>query len=96
MEHDLVVDVEGKNVLLIEDIVDSGQTIEKLLKILYKRNPKIIKVCVMVDRPDRRKIPVHLDYIGFTIPNKFLVGYGLDFAGKYRNLPYIGALEIPD
>lgn len=96
LELDLATNVEGRNVLLIEDIVDSGQTIKKLCDLLQKRNPKIIKVCTMVDRPDRRMIPVQLDYIGFTIPDKFLVGYGLDYAGQYRNLPYIGALDIPD
>ena len=79
--------------MIIEDIVDTGQTVDKIYGILSKRNPKKIKVCSLVDRPDRRRIPVHLDYVGFTIYNKLIVGYGLDYAEQYRNLPYIGVLE---
>ena len=82
--------------MLVEDIVDTGQTVEKLCEILIKRNPKKIKVCALIDRPDRRKTSVQLDYVGFTIPDKFLVGYGLDYAEQYRNLPFIGALELED
>jgi hypoxanthine phosphoribosyltransferase len=93
IELDLSTDIAGKNILLVEDIVDTGQTIKKLCGILEQRNPKKIKICTLVDRPDRRKITVHLDYVGFTISNKFVVGYGLDFAERYRNLPFLGVLS---
>jgi hypoxanthine phosphoribosyltransferase len=89
---DIDTEINEKNVLLIEDIVDTGQTIEAISNILLQRNPKTLRTCVLVNRPDRRKKSIQLDYVGFTIPNKFLVGYGLDYAEKYRNLPFIGKI----
>lgn len=91
---DLDEPLEGKNVLIVEDIVDSGNTLHYLVEILYKRNPESIKICTLLDKPDRRVADVHVDYVGFDIPDEFVVGYGLDYAQKYRNLPYIGVVEL--
>lgn len=91
---DLDEPLEGKNVLIVEDIIDSGNTLHYLIEILYKRNPKSIKVCTLLDKPDRRVADVNVDYVGFNIPDEFVVGYGLDYAQKYRNLPYIGIVEV--
>ena len=85
--------VEGDNVLIIEDIVDSGRTLACLLELFKERNPKSLKLAVLLDKPDRRVIPVNVDYTGFVIPDEFVVGYGLDYAQKYRNLPYVGIVE---
>ncbi len=85
--------LEGKDVLVVEDIIDSGRTLFYLLEILAKRNPKSMKLCTLLDKPDRRVRDVHVDYVGFEIPDEFVVGYGLDYAQKYRNLPYIGIVE---
>lgn len=90
---DLDEDVEGKNVLIVEDIIDSGLTLNYLLENLKTRNPRSIKICTLLNKPDRRKTNVQIDYNGFVIPDLFVVGYGLDFAGKYRNLPFIGILK---
>mgnify|MGYP000733176608 CR=1 FL=1 len=90
---DLDEPLEGKNVLIVEDIIDSGNTLHYLVEILYKRNPESIKICTLLDKPDRRVADVHVDYVGFNIPDEFVVGYGLDYDQRYRNLPYIGVVE---
>ncbi len=90
---DLDETLEGKDVLVIEDIIDSGRTLSYLLEVLGKRNPASMKLCTLLDKPDRRTHEVHVDYVGFNIPDEFVVGYGLDYAQKYRNLPYIGVVE---
>lgn len=91
--QDLDYDIEGRHVILIEDILDSGLTLNYLISYLQVRNPASIKVCTLLDKPDRRRAPITADYIGFSIPDEFVVGYGLDFAQQYRNLPYIGILK---
>ena len=93
---DLDEPLEGKNVLIVEDIIDSGNTLHYLVEILYKRQPKDIRICTRLDKPDRRVADVHVDYTGFTIPDEFVVGYGLDYAQKYRNLPFIGAVVLDE
>ena len=90
---DLDEAIEGKDVLIVEDIIDSGRTLYYLINILKKRNPKSIKLCTLLDKPERRERDVDVDYVGFEIPDEFVVGYGLDYAQKYRNLPYIGVVE---
>lgn len=87
---DLDVDIEGKNVLIVEDIIDTGLTLKNLFETLKTRNPKSLKLCTLLDKPERRTVDIDVDYIGFVIPDKFIVGYGIDYAEKYRNLPYIG------
>jgi hypoxanthine phosphoribosyltransferase len=91
---ELTEDIKGKDVLLVEDIVDSGLTVEYLIKTLTKHKPKSIKVCTLLSKPERRTIEVTLDYVGFKIPNKYVVGYGLDYQQKYRNLPYLAELDM--
>ena len=93
LAKDLDETLEGKDVIIIEDIIDSGRTLSYLLGILEKRNPRSLKLCTLLDKPDRRVINVDVDYVGFEIPDEFVVGYGLDYAQKYRNLPYIGIVE---
>ena len=90
---DLDYDVEGKHLILIEDIIDSGTTMQYLMRILRERRPKSIKLCALLSKPSRRTADVHIDYLGAEVPDEFLVGYGLDYAGTYRNLPYIGILK---
>lgn len=85
--------VEGADLLIVEDILDSGVTLEYLIKILSARNPKSIKICTLLDKPERRKANVFADYAGAQIPDAFVVGYGLDYDEKYRNLPFVGALK---
>ena len=85
--------VEGADLLIVEDILDSGVTLEYLIKVLSARNPKSVKICTLLDKPERRKANVRADYAGTQVPDAFVVGYGLDFNEKYRNLPYIGALK---
>lgn len=87
---DLSRDIEGLDVLIVEDIIDSGITLSELIPILKKRNPASVKLCVLLDKPERRETVINADYVGFEIENKFIVGYGLDYAEKYRNLKYIG------
>ena len=83
----------GKNTIIVEDIVDSGRTLSYLLKLLKERKPKSLKLCTLLDKPSRRVVDVDVDYVGFQIPDKFVVGFGLDYAQKYRNLPYVGVVE---
>ena len=91
---DLDEPLEGKNVIIVEDIIDSGRTLAYLIEILKQRGPKSIHLCTLLDKPERRvKKQVHVDYTCFTIPDEFVVGYGLDYDQKYRNLPYIGVVE---
>lgn len=90
---DLDEALEGKDVLVVEDIMDSGRTLYYLLDILAKRHPNSMKLCTLLDKPERRVRDVTVDYVGFEIPDEFVVGYGLDYAQKYRNLPYIGVVE---
>lgn len=90
---DLDEELKGKHVLVVEDIIDSGLTLKYLLENLKSRQPASLKVCALLNKPERRKVDVHFDYIGFSVPDAFLVGYGLDYAEKYRNLPCIGILK---
>lgn len=91
---DLDEPLDGKDVIVVEDIVDSGRTLSYLLEILGKRNPKSLALCTMLDKPERRVVDVKVDYTGFNIPDEFVVGYGLDYDQRYRNLPYIGVVEF--
>lgn len=91
---DLDEALEGKDVLIVEDIIDSGRTLYYLLEVLQKRKPNSMKLCTLLDKPERRVRDVKVDYVGFEIPDEFVVGYGLDYAQKYRNLPYIGVVEL--
>jgi hypoxanthine phosphoribosyltransferase len=93
---ELTEDIKGKDVLLVEDIVDSGLTVQYLLKTLTKKKPRSIKVCTLLNKPDSRTIDVVIDYVGFKIPNKYVVGYGLDYQQKYRNLPYLAVLDVEE
>lgn len=90
---DLEGDVAGKDVLIIEDIVDTGLTLSYLKENLFSRNPASLKICTFLDKPSRRKVALTPDFKGYNIPDKFVVGYGLDYSGRYRNLPYIGVLK---
>ena len=90
---DLDDPIEGKDVIVIEDIIDSGKTLSHLLKMLSTRNPNSLKLCSLLNKPDRREVEVKVDYIGFDVPDYFVVGFGLDAAQQYRNLPYIGVVE---
>lgn len=85
--------IEGKNVIIIEDIIDSGHTLSYLTRILEQRNPKAVKVCSLLDKPERREVDFQGDYVGFTVPNEFVVGYGLDYNERYRNLPDVCILK---
>jgi hypoxanthine phosphoribosyltransferase len=90
---DLETDIAGCHVLIVEDIVDTGKTLSYLVETLKARNPASLCICALLDKPDRRQVPIAVDYVGFEIPDKFVVGYGLDFAEGYRNLPFVGVLK---
>jgi hypoxanthine phosphoribosyltransferase len=90
---DLDESIQGRNVLIVEDIIDSGRTLAYLKEMLMARGPKSLKICTLLDKPDRREIQVDVKYVGFTIPDEFVVGYGLDYDQYYRNLPYVGVVE---
>ncbi|MCD8300137.1 MAG: hypoxanthine phosphoribosyltransferase [Clostridiales bacterium] len=92
--RDLEMPIEGENVLIAEDIIDSGHTLKFLTEEFRKRGAKRVMVCVMLSKPERREVEVPVDYVGFVVPDKFIVGYGLDYAQKYRNLPFIGTMEF--
>jgi hypoxanthine phosphoribosyltransferase len=94
MVTELTEDIKGKDVLLVEDIVDSGLTAQYLVKTLAKKKPRSIKVCTLLSKPERRVINITIDYVGFKIPNQYVVGYGLDYQQKYRNLPYLAVLDM--
>ncbi len=89
---DLDEPIQGRNVLIVEDIIDTGHTLDYLLRLLRARMPKSLRICTLLNKPDRREVDVHVDYIGFDIPNEFVLGYGLDYDELYRNLPYIAVL----
>ena len=95
VRQDVTADIEGRHVLILEDIFDTGNSLEFTVNHLKKQNPASIKICTLLDKPERRRAGVTLkaDYVGFTIPNAFVVGYGLDYNEKYRNLPYVGILK---
>jgi hypoxanthine phosphoribosyltransferase len=94
LTRDLDSSIEGKTVIVVEDILDTGMTLQYLLKLFQQRKPKHLRVAVLLDKPDRRVAPVRADYLGFSIPNEFVVGYGLDYSERYRNLPYVGVLSL--
>ncbi|MDO4284650.1 MAG: hypoxanthine phosphoribosyltransferase [Eubacteriales bacterium] len=91
---DLDDSLEGKNVVIVEDIIDSGRTLNYLEKVLRERGVESIRFCTLLDKPERRVVDLHVDYTGFRIPDEFVVGYGMDYDQKYRNLPYIGVVEL--
>lgn len=94
VKQDLSGSIEGENVIVVEDIIDSGNTLSRLLQLFKSRNPKTLTLCTLLDKPERRVVKdVVVDYTGFVVPDKFIVGYGLDWDQKYRNLPYIGFVE---
>ena len=90
---DLDTSVKGRDVLIVEDIIDTGKTLESLVALLKGRNANSVKICTLLDKPERRVESVKPDYVGFEVPNEFVVGYGLDYMGRYRNLPYVGVLK---
>jgi len=90
---DLDLSVEGKDILIVEDILDSGITLNYLKDLFIRRGVNSLKICTILNKPDRRKAPIYADYVGFDIPDEFVVGYGLDYAEKYRNLPFVGILK---
>jgi len=92
---DLDINIEGRDVLVVEDIIDSGLTLSYLIRNLESRNPASLEICALLTKPERREIDVHVRYTGFEIPNEFVIGYGLDYAERYRNLPYVAVLD-PD
>ncbi len=94
LTRDLDSSIEGKTVIVVEDILDTGMTLQYLLRLFQQRKPKHLRVAVLLDKPERRIAAVHADYVGFSIPNEFVVGYGLDYAERYRNLPYVGVLLL--
>ena len=93
IQKDLDEEIEGKDVLIVEDIVDTGLTLNYLVENLLSRKPASLKICCCLDKPNRRKAAINIDYVGFSIPDEFVIGYGLDYAQKFRNLPYIGVLS---
>ena len=93
IKKDLSDSIEGRDLIIVEDILDSGNTLFYLMEILKARKPASIRICTLMDKPDRRTQPIVADYVGFTIPDAFVVGYGLDYNEKYRNLPYVGILK---
>ena len=95
LTRDLDSSIEGKTVIIVEDILDTGMTLNYLLRVFEQRKPKVLRVAVLLDKPERRIASVHADYVGFTIPNEFVVGYGLDYAERYRNLSDVGVLILP-
>jgi hypoxanthine phosphoribosyltransferase len=96
LTRDLDSSIEGKIVIVVEDILDTGMTLQYLLRVFQQRKPKALRVAVLLDKPSRRVTPVHADYVGFSIPNAFVVGYGLDYAERYRNLLDVGVLSLPE
>ncbi|MBE5949933.1 MAG: hypoxanthine phosphoribosyltransferase [Lachnospiraceae bacterium] len=91
---DLDEAIEGRDVIIVEDIIDSGRTLSHLIDLLGQRKPNSIRLCTLLDKPDRRVVDVKVEYVGYSIPDEFVVGYGLDYDQKYRNLPYIGVVEL--
>lgn len=93
IKKDLSDTIEGRDLIIVEDILDSGNTLHYLMKVLRARKPASIRICTLMDKPERRTKPIKADYVGFTIPDAFIVGYGLDYDERYRNLPYVGVLK---
>jgi hypoxanthine phosphoribosyltransferase len=93
VKKDLDADIQGRHVVILEDIIDSGRTLSYTVEYLKSRKPASLKICTLLDKPDRRETDLTADYVGFTIPNEFVVGYGLDFNERFRNLPYVGVLK---
>ncbi len=93
---DLSLEIKGRHVILVEDIVDTGHTLTKLINTLKERKPASLAVCSLLDKPERREVEVSIDYLGFSVPNKFIVGYGLDWDDRFRYLPYVGFLEFQE
>ena len=93
IKQDLGIDIEGKHVLIVEDIIDTGRTLRVLREELLKRKPASLKITTLMDKKERREVELDADYVGFTIPNKFVVGYGFDIDDRYRNIPYVGYIE---
>lgn len=91
--YDITGDISGKNILIVEDIIDTGRTLSHLKTFLEAKGPASVKIATLLDKPDRRVVPITVDFVGFTIPDEFVVGYGLDYANRYRNLPYVGVLK---
>ena len=89
-------DIRGKDVLIVEDIIDSGNTLNKVREILALRGPKSLAICTLLDKPERREVQVPVEYVGFSIPDEFVVGYGIDYAQRYRHLPYVGKVVLLD
>lgn len=96
MQSDITTDIEGRDVIIVEDIIDSGKTLAFFVDLLKKRNPKSIKICAFLDKKERREVAIEADYVGFDIPCGFVVGYGLDYAEKYRELPYLAEIIDPE
>ena len=93
LNKDIKGSIENKDVIVVEDIVDTGRTLSYLIEHLKSKNPKSVKICTLLNKPSRRVMPVKVDYVGFEIPDKFVLGYGLDYDEYYRNLPYIGFVD---
>lgn len=93
LKQDLIDKIEGRNIIIIEDIVDTGRTLEYLREYIKKHNPKSVKVCTLLSKPSRRIVELNVDYIGFSIPDEFVIGFGMDYDQKYRNLPYIAKMN---
>ena len=96
IKKDLEQSIEGENVIVVEDIVDSGNTLSRLMQLFESRNPKTLTICTLLDKPSRREVNVPVEFIGFSIPDEFVVGYGIDYAQRYRHLPYIGKVILLD
>lgn len=94
LAKDLDEPIEGKHVMIVEDIIDTGRTLSHLMNLLSTRKPASLKLCTLLDKPERRVVPIEVDYTCFQIPDKFVIGYGLDYDQRYRNLPYIGVVEL--
>ena len=93
IKKDLEEDILDKNIIIVEDIIDTGHTLKKVKEMLELRNPKSIKICTLLDKPERREVDINVDYTGFKIPDEFVVGYGIDYAQKHRTLPYVGIVK---
>lgn len=93
IKKDLEEDVSERNVVIVEDIIDTGNTLKKVQQILQTREPKKVKICTLLDKPDRREVDINVDYVGFQIPDEFVVGYGIDYAQKHRTLPFVGIVK---
>ena len=96
IKKDLEEEIHDRHVIIVEDIIDTGYTLQKVKEILELRNPASLKICTLLDKPDRREVEVHVDYVGFTIPDVFVIGYGIDYAQKHRNLPYVGKVIVEE